>query len=286
MKTVSRLLIVPLLSLTVAYAAPAQSGGWDLPISDRLVQMSVDSLNQALKDSWRGSDLATSMADAEVQVKEKMAELGRLNKSIGLARNDGNRQELVFRRLAVQKELIGLQQQVVNYKVERAKAKETLLEKLLDRVRLLDRALTPREQETVRLQKAAAERMSGNSLAVEKAVFVDGGVRQTRYSMQSAQISRSMNQLTAAIAAHPQNRSSIEGGTPLTKAEWLTAQAVEAQGERQLAQLEQELLGLMAQKLALDARGLKEEMGGGRAGNEQMDDNDTAGMTNAFLDNN
>lgn len=262
-RPVAAVLVAGTLALALAMQAPsparAQAGTeWSPQVSERLMKLPGDHLRRAVDSDFARSPLARRMADLDDQIARKRDSLGDLQRASERASDPKARIELQHEFLDEKRNFLRLMQEKQDLRRQRAEKKLSLYEGLLDRMMRTRRAETPQQAAIVANQTAARERFEASLSKVDTRLLQTAVTSESKYAAEYARNVHAVEQLVAAINAHPMNQAPVIDGQSVSREEYLRQLVSAAQGELAIVDQERSILGHMAKLVSLDALGLAE----------------------------
>lgn len=254
------LLAVAAVALSLAAAAPAAAATetWAPVASEKLMRLPGDFLRKAVDNDFARSGLARELAGLDEQVALKRATLADLQAAIERAEDGDLRLDLQHQFLNEKRAYIELMRDHQEVRQRRAATKLKLYERLLANVNREKRANTPEQAAFIAKQTAARERFEASAGQVDAEILASAAASQSRYAREYAKNLAAVQELVAAINAHPMNAAPAIDGQPVTRAEYLRQLIAENQGELAVIDQERSILGHMAKLVSLDALALSE----------------------------
>lgn len=256
-------------------AALAATDAWAPAASEKLMQLPGDFLRRAVDNDFSRSPLAAELASLEEQVALKRATLADLQRAIERAGDAELRVDLQHQFLNEKRNYIELMREHQQVRRSRAETKLRLYERLLDRHNRDRRATTPEKAAFVAKQTAARERFEASVSQVDARILSSAAASQSRYAREYAKNLSAVQELVAAINAHPMNAAPAIDGQPVTRAEYLRQLIAENQGDLAVLDQERTILGHMAKLVSLDALALSEGVGGDAYAENDIDVSET-----------
>ncbi|MBO6783354.1 MAG: hypothetical protein JJ899_08820 [Alphaproteobacteria bacterium] len=250
-----------LIAVMLQAGAPALAQGaadWSPEVSERLMKLPGDHLRRAVDNDFARSAMAERMAALDEQVALKRATLGDLQRAAQQAGNPELRIELQHEFLNEKRNFLRLMEEKQELRRQRAEKKLALFEGLLDRMTRKRRATTPQQAAIVANQTAARERFESSMSKVDARLLQTAVTSESRYAAEYAKNVRAVEQLVAAINAHPMNQAPAIDGQTFTREEYLRQLVAQAQGQLAIVDQERMILGHMAKLVSLDALALAE----------------------------
>lgn len=249
------------LALAVLASGPALAQGgsdWSPQVSERLMKLPGDHLRRAVDSDFARSPLAQRMAELDEQISRKRHSLGDLQRASERASDPRTRIELQHEFLHEKRTFLFLMQEKQDLRRQRAEKKLALYEGLLDRVTRKRRAETPQQAAIVANQTAARERFEASLSKVDTNLLQTAVTSESKYAAEYARNIHAVEQLVAAINAHPMNQAPVIEGQSVSREEYLRQLVSGAQGELAIVDQERSILGHMAKLVSLDALALAE----------------------------
>ena len=139
--------------------------------------------------------------------------------------------------------------------------------------------MTPARLALIEKQEAAKQRLERSIAQVDLKMFSTPMLGQSKYAKDYAKNVVAIERLVQAINAHPMNAESMLNGQTVTKKQYLQHLVAETEGELQIIDQEETILGYMAKLIALDALALTEELSETASFDEEQ--NEEVGITAA-----
>lgn len=276
------LLTAAALALAVLAAAPADAAAatekWAPVASEKLMQLPGDFLRKAVDNDFARSGLAQELVGLDEQVALKRSTLADLQRAIERSDDADIRLDLQHQFLNEKRNYIGLMREHQEIRRRRAATKVRLYERLLANMNRERRATTPEKAAFIAKQTAARERFEASASQVDAEMLVSAAASQSRYAREYARNLTAVQELAAAINAHPMNAAPAIDGRPVTQGEYLRQLIAENQGNLAIIAQERAILGHMAKLVSLDALALSEGIAG--AAYAQIDIDDTGEAPN------
>jgi hypothetical protein len=256
------LLTAAALALAVLAAAPADAAAatekWAPAASEKLMQLPGDFLRKAVDNDFARSGLAQELVGLDEQVALKRSTLADLQRAIGRTDDSDIRLDLQHQFLNEKRNYIELMREHQEIRQRRAATKVKLYERLLNKLNRERRATTPEKAAFIAKQTAARERFEASASQVDTEILASAAASQSRYAREYAQNLNAVQELAAAINAHPMNAAPAIDGQPVTRGEYLRQLIAENQGNLAIIDQERSILGHMAKLVSLDALALSE----------------------------
>lgn len=258
------LLAAAALALAIVAAAPTSAAAekWAPVASEKLMQLPGDFLRKAVDNDFARSGLAQELVSLDEQVALKRSTLADLQRAIERTDDADIRLDLQHQFLNEKRNYIELMRENQEIRRRRAATKVKLYERLLDNLNRQRRATTPEKAAFIAKQRAARERFRASVSQVDEQFLTSAAASQSRYAREYAQNLNAVQELVAAINAHPMNAAPAIDGQPVTRAEYLRQLVAENQGDLAIIDQERAILGHMAKLVSLDALALSEGIGG------------------------
>lgn len=254
------LLVAAALALAIVAAAPTSAAAekWAPVASEKLMQLPGDFLRKAVDNDFARSGLAQELVSLDEQVALKRSTLADLQRAIERTDDADIRLDLQHQFLNEKRNYIELMRENQEIRRRRAATKVKLYERLLDNLNRQRRATTPEKAAFIAKQTAARERFRASVSQVDEQFLTSAAASQSRYAREYAQNLNAVQELVAAINAHPMNAAPAIDGQPVTRAEYLRQLVAENQGDLAIIDQERAILGHMAKLVSLDALALSE----------------------------
>ena len=249
------------LAVVLVAAAPSEAAAaekWAPVVSEKLMKLPGDSLRKAVDNDFARSGLAQQLVSLDEQVVFKRSTLADLQRAIERAEDADIRLDMQQQFLNEKGNYIELMRENQDIRRKRAATKVKLYERLLENLNRQRRATTPEKAAFVAKQTAARERFEGSASQIDAALLTSAVASESRYAREYAKNLSAVQELVAAINAHPMNASPAIDGQPVTQAEYLRQLIAENQGDLAVVDQERAILGHMAKLVSLDALALSE----------------------------
>jgi len=269
-------------SLSLAAAQPK----WAPKASEQLVKLPGDFLKKAVENDFSTSPLAAAISESDEKIQFKKSTLRDLQAAI--ERADGEMKvELEHQLLAEKSAYIGQMKTLQSLRKDRAKTKIRLYEKLLDKMNIKKRSMTPARMHLADQQNQARLRLESTVSLIDSQLLKSSMAPESRYSKEYTRNLTAIENLVQAINAHPMNQQPEIDGQPISRQDYL--RQLISGSEAELAVLDQEraVLGYMAKLVSLDALALNEGLQGDYDNTTDIDDgastNDIASAVDLFI---
>jgi hypothetical protein len=239
-------------------AAAATADKWAPVASEKLMRLPGDFLRKAVDNDFARSGLAQELVSLDEQVALKRTTLADLQGAIDRTDDADIRLDLQHQFLNEKRNYIELVREHQEIRRRRAATKVKLYERLLANLNRQRRATTPERAAFIAKQTAARERFEASVSQVDAQILTSAVASQSRYAREYAKNLSAVQELVAAINAHPMNAAPAIDGQPVTRAEYLHQLIGENQGELAIIGQERAILGHMAKLVSLDALALSE----------------------------
>lgn len=270
-----------ILALFVATSADAATPNWQPSASERLVKLPASYLNKAVDRDFADSELGAAMKDTTSKIGLKVQTLKDLQAAINKAEGDVQI-ELKHQFLAEKQEYIKLMDAQHSLARKQAETKIKLFERLLEKMGMQERAMTPTKAELLKKQDAAQARFEGSITNVDMKLFGSTSVGESRYSKAFAKNMAEIEKLRLAIQAHPMNAGAEVDGQEVTKQEYVRHLIADNQSILAIIDQEEQILGYMAKLVAFDAMALSEQVADGKPfGDADLGDNADVDLSSA-----
>lgn len=255
-------LAVAVMALAITAAAPAGTAAaaekWAPVASEKLMQLPGDFLRKAVDNDFARSGLAQELVSLDEQVAFKRSTLADLQRAIERTDDADIRLDLQHQFLNEKRNYIELMRENQDIRRKRAATKVRLYERLLENLNRQRRATTPQKAAFIAKQTAARERFKASASQIDERLLTSAAASESRYAREYAKNLSAVQELVAAINAHPMNAAPAIDGQPVTRAEYLRQLIAENQGELAVVDQERAILGHMAKLVSLDALALSE----------------------------
>jgi hypothetical protein len=238
--------------------AAATADKWAPVASEKLMRLPGDFLRKAVDNDFARSGLAQELVSLDEQVALKRTTLADLQGAIDRTDDADIRLDLQHQFLNEKRNYIELVREHQEIRRRRAATKVKLYERLLANLNRQRRATTPERAAFIAKQTAARERFEASVSQVDAQILTSAVASQSRYAREYAKNLSAVQELVAAINAHPMNAAPAIDGQPVTRAEYLHQLIGENQGELAIIGQERAILGHMAKLVSLDALALSE----------------------------
>jgi hypothetical protein len=256
--TVLALLIV-VGNVPAAVAEVAAVPIWQPESSERLVRLPPQFIKKSLDRDFVESQLGKALSGVTNEVRLKAQTLSDLQSAIEQSQGEV-KTELQHQFLAEKKEYLELMTAAHNFQRRQLAVKRRVYSQLLDLLQREDAAMTPARADLVERQEDARQRFVRSTAAVDLQLFETTTVQETRYSREYSRNFAAMEALAQAIEVHPMNESSVVYGLDVTKSEYLRQMIAEADAEAAIIDQADQVIGLMAKLVALDATAMAENI--------------------------
>ncbi|MEG3638244.1 hypothetical protein [Magnetococcus sp. PR-3] len=234
---------------------------WRPQISEKLIRLPLNMMNNALERDYADSGLAMAISDIGAQVGLKRQTLTDLKQAVKKA--DGDlKVELQHQYLAEKRAFVNLMQQHLDLRKKRHNIKLDTYQRLMQQLRYAKDS-TPKEVTELQTKQADLKKRFERSVSkVDMKIFgTPEGGSPSRYNKVYQANQKAMHKLLAALDAHPMNRElDTQSLEPETKQDFLRNLMVESEKEMALVTQERTILGYMAKMVALDALSLSEKV--------------------------
>ena len=231
-----------------------------------------DFLRKAVDNDFARSGLAQELVGLDEQVALKRSTLADLQRAIERSGDADIRLDLQHQFLNEKRNYIELMREHQEIRRRRAATKVRLYERLLANMNRERRATTPEKAAFIAKQTAARERFEASASQVDAEMLVSAAASQSRYAREYARNLTAVQELAAAINAHPMNAAPAIDGRPVTQGEYLRQLIAENQGNLAIIAQERAILGHMAKLVSLDALALSEGIAGATYAQIDIDD--------------
>jgi hypothetical protein len=266
-------------------AANTPSPQWSPQASERLVKLPTTYLEQALKQDFQGSELASALGSVESRLQAKVQSLAELKQAVQQTRDPELRTELEHQLLVEKKNYVTLLGQRADLERQQIETRKQIYQQL--HAKAADGGpKTAIEADLEAKQQAAYERFRKVQDQVDMRMFGQVAAERSKYAKEYEKTQQAIDKLAAAIDQHPMSRAATIDGRKVSKKEYL--QALISQAETDLALLDQQeqLFGYMAKLVALDAMALSTGLGrdvAGAGGDEGGNRVDAAANIDLFI---
>lgn len=259
MRTAAAIVIAGLAWLPTAHADDP-SAAWRPVASERLVRLPAAYLERAIERDFQESPLAAALDETGRALVDKNAGLGDLRAAVESA-SGADRDALRQRFLEEKQAYLQLMGRRHDLERERLQTRLALYDRLLDRARR-DTAADddPAVARLASDRQAARQRLEASIEKVDTALFADGAAAESRYGAEYRRHARALDELVAAINAHPMNRAPEIDGRGVDKREFLRHLAARTEADLALLDQQDMVLAYMAKLVALDAMAMADEV--------------------------
>lgn len=254
--------------------AAAAAEQWAPVASEKLMRLPGDFLRKAVDNDFARSSLAQELVSLDEQVALKRTTLADLQAAVERADDADLRLDLQHQYLNEKRNYIELVRDHQEIRHRRAATKVKLYERLLANLNRERRATTPERAAFIAKQTAARERFEASVSQVDARILTSAAASQSRYAREYAKNLSAVQELVAAINAHPMNAAPAIDGQPVTRAEYLRQLIAENQGDLAVIDQERAILGHMAKLVSLDALALSEGIGNDAYAEVTIDETD------------
>jgi hypothetical protein len=253
------MLTLAVLALPAAASVYPEDTAWNPVASERLIKLPGSYLKKAVENDFRGSGLAASIRDTESLIDFKAETLADLQGAI--EQSDGELKiELQHQFLAEKRDYLELVGRHQDLRRKQMTTKQRLYRKLLAKLGRQKNAMTPGRQALIEKQVAAWQRLERSIAQVDLKLFSTPMLGQSKYAKDYANNVAAIERLVQSVNAHPMNGDATLDGQSVSKKQYLQHLAGEAEGELQIIDQEEAILGYMAKLIALDALALTEQL--------------------------
>jgi hypothetical protein len=277
-----------LLAVTVAVPAAAEGPDptWRPAASERLMRLPTGYLERAIDRDFQDSPLAAALDDAGRALTDRSAGLGQLQAAVE-ASSGAERDALRERFLEEKQAYLALMGRRHDLERRRLETRLALYERLLSR---RQREVTAEDPAALRMaenRQAAQRRLAASIDRVDAALFADGAGAESRYGAEYRRHAQAVEQLVAAINAHPMNQAPEIDGRSVDRQSFLRHLASQAEAELALLDQQELVLAYMAKLVALDAMAMADEVDAREAGTAGRPENrDVSAALGFFVDPN
>ena len=246
-------------------AANTPAPQWSPQASERLVKLPTTYLEQALKQDFQGSELASALGSVESRLQAKVQSLAELKQAVQQTQDPELRTELEHQLLVEKKDYVTLLGQRADLERQQVETRKQIYQQL--HAKTADGGpKTAIEAELAEKQQAAYQRFRKVQDQVDMRMFGQVAAERSKYAKEYENTQQAIDKLAAAIEQHPMSRAATIDGREVSKKEYL--QALISQAETDLALLDQQeqLFGYMTKLVALDAMALSTGLGRDVAG--------------------
>ena len=269
--TTTRLLKAVLMAgtccLTLAAAVPVQAktSDWQPDASERLVRLPADYMQQAIKQDYANSELATNLSNVNKKIKQTSNDLSELQKTMDQADDEKVRRELQHQFLAKKKKFIELMGKRQKLEHKQAKTHLELYRQLLDQIESKNGARTAAEKELIQKQKKARKRFESVVDKVDMKMFGSAASKKSEYNKEYKMNMKAIEKMGNAIRNHPMNSQAEIDGQKVSKKEYIRQLMAEKESDLAILDQGEQILGYMAKLVALDAMALAANVGNNKA---------------------
>ncbi|ABK42709.1 hypothetical protein Mmc1_0182 [Magnetococcus marinus MC-1] len=260
--TLGTLLLMAALMGHAQAASDQDTAQWRPQISEKLIRLPPNMMNNALERDYADSGLAMAISDVGAQVGLKRQTLTDLKQAVQKA--DGDlKVEMQHQYLAEKRQFVTLMQQHLDLRKKRQQIKLDTYQRLMQQLRTAKES-TPKEVTELQTKQENLQKRFERSVSkVDMKIFgtPDGESMPSRYNTVYQANQQAMHKLLAALEAHPMNRELDNHALePESKQDFLRNLMVESEKEMALVSQERTILGYMAKMVALDALSLSEKV--------------------------
>jgi len=260
MKTVR--FLAGLTAAILLAAGPAQSANtddasWAPRASERLIKLPASYLKKAVEQDYARSPLAAAVNETRENMAVRVKAMEELRGAIDRAEGE-LRTELRHQFLAEKRAYLELLARNQKLRRQQAETKIRIYENLLSRMRQDKQGMTPQRVALIERQNAAHDRFESSIGKVDARLFRSSIASESRYARDYAKNVAAIEQLVAAINAHPMNEQPRLDGIALTREDYVRQLVGDNQATLAVLDQEQSILGFMAKLVALDATALSE----------------------------
>ena len=240
---------------TAAVGAPE----WKPQVSERLVRLPASALDKQIDRDFGQSTLGKALVGQEESLRLKGQTLADIDAAIELA--DGPEVVALKHRFLLEKQAyIQTAGERVQLERQKLETKKRLLDKVLQGLKGGD-ATEPESKKQLLAQQAQARKRLEQTVAMaDKMVLGSPLVGDSKYRREFDQKMAALDALKQRMAEHPMNKEPEIDGSAVSKEEYLRHMVAATEGELALVGIEEEMLGMMAKLVSLDALALAEEV--------------------------
>lgn len=255
-------LIFQAVTFTPSYAA-TETPTWAPTASERLIRLPTVYLKKTIDRDFQSSGLAEAIRTRTNDLALTQQAIVEIQDALAMAEGEV-RIELMHQLLAQKQTFVQLLGARIDLQRREAETRVKLYQRLLDKIRADEAAMTPARQELIDAQELARDRFESAIGDVDMDVF-GSGAEMSRYSEKYAENRAAIEALAAQIAAHPMNSMPVFDGEEMDRRTYLERLVQDSQTTVALLDQEEELLGYMGKLVALDAMALYEEIADAQA---------------------
>lgn len=242
----------------VAPTTTFAAASWAPTASERLIKLPGQHLEKAIERDFQKSQLATALQEAQSRTELKQSTLGDLQQAIERADED-TRYDLQHQFLMEKKSYVQMLKESQDLRRKRAVTKLRLYEHLLKKLNRKKQTHSPQQKQLVQLQENAQARFQSNLSKVDMKLMQSLALGESRYSSEYAHNKAAIENLVAAVNAHPSNHVPETNGITLSQADYVRHLITQNEAELALVDQERIILGHMAKLVSLDALALTEQ---------------------------
>ena len=261
-------------------ANAASSDSWTPRLSEKIIMLPPHQIERAVENDYKSSPLAAALTGLDGQIAQAVNTTETL---MGMKSSISPEDSLELRHqiISSKRDYIKLTGDKLNKNRERLESKRDVYENLLRQAQRQNRK-NDGQVSVVALQEEARERAQKAQARISQSFELMDYQKPTKTSEAYDRNLNAIEAIRQAIQQHP-----MQSQMPLTdisdQPRALQAMIAQVEVEISLVMLEEELLGHMAQLLALDAMALADDVSNGSAlSNETMASNNLSVSTQAY----
>ena len=270
--------VLLLASTSITTVAHAANPEWQPKLTERLIRLPVDHLRRAVDNDFADSSLASAIGDVTDKVGGKSKSIQDLSEAAERADSELST-ELRHQALVEKQSLVKLMGERVDLKRKHLSTKVRLYKRLLKKAQGKSNPNSPSANQLAKNFEAATNRFDRTVSQVDMKLFKSSMASESKYSKDYRKNMAAIEQLVAAINAHPMNQLPEIDGKVVGKEDYLRQLVATTESELAILDQEESILGYMAKLVALDAMALSEGLTEFDPDNEDPDKADPAEIT-------
>jgi hypothetical protein len=251
---------VVLAVVLLSYVSFSEANEWQGISSERLVKLPSNYLDRAVEHDFQSSALAQALNDTNSESELKGRTMADIRSALETA-DDNSAVELQHQYLVEKSAYLDLMENQQQMRKQALNTKLAIYQRLANRLRQEGRAAKdPIMVKVSEQQQQAQERLQANMDNINAVLDAVSPTENSQYAAQYQTNLASLQKLQLAVRIHGANTTPELDGVELSKGEYVQMLVENIEKDMALLDQEQQMLGLMANLVALDAQALEHEL--------------------------
>ena len=244
----------------LGYVSFSEANEWQGLSSERLVKLPTNYLDRAVEHDFQSSALARALNDTNSESELKGRTMADIRSALETA-DENSTVELQHQYLVEKSAYLDLMEKQQQMRKQALDTKLSIYQRLANRLRQQGRAAKdPIMVQVSEQQKQAQERLQANMDNINAVLDAVSPTENSQYAAQYQTNLASLQKLQLAVHSHVANTTAQLDGVEMSKGEYVQMLVENIEKDMALLDQERQMLGLMANLVALDAQALEHEL--------------------------